>query len=48
MNETFAILALLAIRIVTCNGEPYNNTKIKVLEFTYPPGSTDMPIAHWQ
>ena len=48
MNETFAILLLLAIRITTGNGELYNNTKIKVLEFTYPPGSTDMPIAHWQ
>ena len=49
MDETLASLALLAAYfIVSCNGEAYNNTKIKVLEFTYPPGSTSMPIAQWQ
>ena len=48
MDKPFAILVLLASAITTCNGELYNNTKIKVLEFTYPPGSTDMPIAQWE
>ena len=41
------ITALLKL-ITKSSGEPYNKTKIKVLEFTYPPGSTDMPIANWE
>ena len=48
MDETLLILVLLATIYTTCNGEPYNSTKIKVLEFTYPPGSRDMPFAQWQ
>ena len=48
MDGAFTIIVLLAIKLTICNGAPYNNTKIKVLEFTYPPGSTDMPIAGWE
>ena len=42
------LIAALLTLITKSSGELYNKTKIKVLEFTYPPGSTDMPIANWE
>ena len=51
MEEACATILLIAVQLIIftkSNGEFFNKTKIKVLEFTYPPGSTDMPIAKWE
>ena len=51
MEEVCATILLIAVQLIIftkSNGEFFNKTKIKVLEFTYPPGSTDMPIAKWE
>ena len=51
MEEARATVLLIAVQLIIftkSNGEFFNKTKIKVLEFTYPPGSTDMPIAKWE
>ena len=42
------LIAALLTLITKSSGELYNKTKIKVLEFTYPPGSRDIPIANWE
>ena len=39
-------LTILAVLFSMCTG-CYQSEFIKVLEFTYPPGSTDMPIREW-
>ena len=39
-------ITILAVFFSMCTG-CYQSEFIKVLEFTYPPGSTDMPIREW-
>ena len=49
-RETMCVMSLrltiLAVLFSMCTG-CYQSEFIKVLEFTYPPGSTDMPIREW-